>query len=114
MQLLTLYSTSCSAFGRGATIHLHQTNAYAASVYAVYVSCISKDMIVVQACCFLCWWCCLQGASKLCSKARDAGLIVITAGKGDVVRLVPPLVVSDEDIEKCCKILGDVAKEVLV
>jgi acetylornithine aminotransferase len=56
----------------------------------------------------------LQGASELCSKARDAGLIVITAGKGDVVRLVPPLVVSDEDIDKCCQILGDVAKEVLV
>lgn len=53
-------------------------------------------------------------ASELCSKARDAGLIVITAGKGDVVRLVPPLVVSDEDIDKCCKILGDVAKQVLV
>ncbi|DBB08999.1 hypothetical protein WJX82_003218 [Trebouxia sp. C0006] len=54
------------------------------------------------------------GASELCSKARDAGLIVITAGKGDVVRLVPPLVVSDEDIDKCCQILGNVAKEVLV
>lgn len=54
------------------------------------------------------------GASELCSKARDAGLIVITAGKGDVVRLVPPLVVSDEDIDKCCQILGEVAKEVLV
>ena len=58
--------------------------------------------------------CGLQAASELCSKARDAGLIVITAGKGDVVRLVPPLVVSDEDIDKCCKILGDVAKQVLV
>ena len=56
----------------------------------------------------------LQGASELCSKARDAGLIVITAGKGDVVRLVPPLVVSDEDIDKCCQILGQVAREVLI
>lgn len=61
--------------------------------------------------------CCLivlQPASELCSKARDAGLIVITAGKGDVVRLVPPLIVTDEDIEKCCKILGEVAQQVLV
>lgn len=33
--------------------------------------------------------------SELCKKCWDAaaGLIVITAGKGDVVRLVPPCVV---------------------
>lgn len=55
----------------------------------------------------------LQPASELCSKARDAGLIVITAGKGDVVRLVPPLIVTDDDIDKCCKILGEVAQQVL-
>ena len=55
----------------------------------------------------------LQPAGELCNKARDAGLIVITAGKGDVVRLVPPLIVTDEDIEKCCKILGEVAQQVL-
>ena len=50
----------------------------------------------------------LQPAGELCNKARDAGLIVITAGKGDVVRLVPPLIVTDQDIEKCCKILGEI------
>ena len=55
----------------------------------------------------------LQPAGELCNKARDAGLIVITAGKGDVVRLVPPLIVTDDDIEKCCKILGEVAQQVL-
>lgn len=55
----------------------------------------------------------LQPAGELCNKARDAGLIVITAGKGDVVRLVPPLIVTDEDIEKCCNILGEVAQQVL-
>jgi acetylornithine/succinyldiaminopimelate/putrescine aminotransferase len=39
---------------------------------------------------------------------------VLPAGKGDVVRLVPPLVVSEEDIEMCCKIMKEVAAEVLV
>ena len=73
-----------------------------------------SDVSRLNSRCNLDWMCGLQAASELCSKARDAGLIVITAGKGDVVRLVPPLVVSDEDIEKCCKILGDVAKQVLV
>jgi acetylornithine aminotransferase len=38
---------------------------------------------------------------------------VITAGKGDIVRLVPPLIVSEEEIEQCCKVLGEVSKEML-
>ncbi|EFN54478.1 hypothetical protein CHLNCDRAFT_35898 [Chlorella variabilis] len=54
-----------------------------------------------------------QMAGPLVTAARDRGIIVITAGKGDIVRLVPPLVVSEEEIEKCCKVLGEVAKEVL-
>lgn len=53
-------------------------------------------------------------AGPLVTAARDRGLIVITAGKGDIVRLVPPLIVSDEEIEQCCQVLGEVAKEVLV
>ena len=56
----------------------------------------------------------LQPASELCKKCWDAGLIVITAGKGDVVRLVPPLVVSDDDIDKCIEMLSSIAKDVLV
>jgi acetylornithine aminotransferase len=52
-------------------------------------------------------------AGTLCTKARDAGLIVITAGKGDVVRLVPPLTVTEQEIDTCCSILGKVAAEVL-
>lgn len=58
--------------------------------------------------------CVLQPASDLCKKCWDAGLIVITAGKGDVVRLVPPLVVSDEDIDLCIEMLSSIVKEVLV
>ncbi|KAK9843515.1 hypothetical protein WJX81_006850 [Elliptochloris bilobata] len=44
-------------------------------------------------------------AGGVCERARDAGLIVITAGKGDVVRLVPPLVVTDADVDQAVKIL---------
>lgn len=39
----------------------------------------------------------LQPAAPICQAARDAGLIVITAGKGDVIRLVPPLTVRHAD-----------------
>ena len=35
-----------------------------------------------------------QMAGPLTTAARDRGVIVITAGKGDIVRLVPPLVVT--------------------
>ncbi|GAB4817549.1 hypothetical protein N2152v2_004595 [Parachlorella kessleri] len=54
-----------------------------------------------------------QMAGKLVEAARDRGVIVITAGKGDIVRLVPPLVVTEEDIDKCCALLGELAREVL-
>ena len=36
----------------------------------------------------------LQPAAPICQAARDLGLIVITAGAGDVIRLVPPLTVG--------------------
>ena len=52
-------------------------------------------------------------AGKLVETARDRGVIVITAGKGDIVRLVPPLVVTEEEIDSCCALLGQVAREVL-
>jgi acetylornithine aminotransferase len=35
-----------------------------------------------------------QMAGPLTTAARDRGIIVITAGKGDIVRLVPPLIVT--------------------
>ena len=51
---------------------------------------------------------CVQPAGGVCERARDAGLIVITAGKGDVVRLVPPLIVSDADVDQAVKVLAEV------
>ena len=55
----------------------------------------------------------MQMAGPLCEKARDLGLIVITAGKGDVVRLVPPLIVSEAEIDQAIATLAEAAKEVL-
>eukprot|EP00775_Hariotina_reticulata_P009378 gene9378-9541_t len=43
--------------------------------------------------------------------ARAAGVLIITAGKGDVLRLVPPLTVTEEEIDHCCKVLGKVLAE---
>lgn len=45
-------------------------------------------------------------AGKLVDAARQEGLLIITAGKGDVIRLVPPLTVTEEEIDSCCEILG--------
>ena len=58
--------------------------------------------------------CDVQMAGPLCEKARDLGLIAITAGKGDVVRLVPPLIVTEAEIDQAIAILEEAAKEVLV
>jgi acetylornithine aminotransferase len=39
-------------------------------------------------------------AGKAVDAARAEGLIIITAGKGDVVRLVPPLVITEDEIDE--------------
>ena len=54
-----------------------------------------------------------QPAGGVCEKARDEGLIVITAGKGDVVRLVPPLIVTDNDVDQAIKVLAAAITAVL-
>jgi acetylornithine aminotransferase len=52
-------------------------------------------------------------AGKLVEAARAAGVLVITAGKGDVIRLVPPLVATDEEIDSVCEVLGGVINAVM-
>lgn len=47
-------------------------------------------------------------AGGIVAKALEKGLIAITAGQGDVIRLAPPLIVSKSDIDKCCAILSDI------
>ncbi|EFJ26321.1 hypothetical protein SELMODRAFT_97066 [Selaginella moellendorffii] len=44
-------------------------------------------------------------AAPLVAAARSKGLIVLTAGAGDVVRLAPPLVISEAELEQCAEIL---------
>ena len=46
-------------------------------------------------------------AGKITAAALQAGLIVLTAG-GNVLRLLPPLVVTRSDIDRMCEILGKV------
>ncbi|KAK9863802.1 hypothetical protein WJX84_000809 [Apatococcus fuscideae] len=52
-------------------------------------------------------------AGPVVAAALEAGLIVITAGKGDVVRMVPPLIVTQEDVQKCVDILAEVIPQAL-
>lgn len=46
-------------------------------------------------------------ASPLVDACRDSGLIVLTAGKGNVVRLVPPLIISEKELEHAAEILRE-------
>ncbi len=38
---------------------------------------------------------------------RAKGLLVITAGKGDILRLVPPLIVTAEEVDQAIAILQE-------
>lgn len=51
-------------------------------------------------------------AGPVVEAARERGLLVITAGAGDVVRLVPPLTVTDEEIAECVEVLSKVVAAV--
>ena len=44
-------------------------------------------------------------------RARDKGLLVCTAGKGDVVRLVPPLIVDEAEVREALRILEEALYE---
>ena len=52
--------------------------------------------------------CSVQPGGGVVTAARDEGLIVITAGAGDVVRLVPPLTITNDDVDECVSILSGV------
>ncbi|RRT82492.1 hypothetical protein B296_00007153 [Ensete ventricosum] len=45
-------------------------------------------------------------ASPLVNACRDAGLLVLTAGNGNVVRLVPPLIISETELEQAAEVLS--------
>ncbi|KAJ7948932.1 putative Acetylornithine aminotransferase [Quillaja saponaria] len=44
-------------------------------------------------------------ASPLVDACRNSGLLVLTAGKGNIVRLVPPLIITREELELGAEIL---------
>ncbi|MCL7025599.1 hypothetical protein MKW94_009437 [Papaver nudicaule] len=45
-------------------------------------------------------------ASPLVDACRSSGLLILTAGKGNVVRIVPPLVISEQEIDLGVNILS--------
>eukprot|EP00879_Flechtneria_rotunda_P030695 GHRR01033363.1.p1 GENE.GHRR01033363.1~~GHRR01033363.1.p1 ORF type:complete len:392 (+),score=137.69 GHRR01033363.1:157-1176(+) len=50
-------------------------------------------------------------AGPVVDAARAEGLLIITAGKGDVVRLVPPLTVTEAEVDHCCEVLAKVLQK---
>ena len=51
-------------------------------------------------------------AGNVCTLAREKhGLLVLTAGKGDVVRLVPPLVLTEAEVDEGVRKLAAAIKE---
>ncbi|KAJ4841725.1 hypothetical protein Tsubulata_003009, partial [Turnera subulata] len=44
-------------------------------------------------------------ASPVVEACRNAGLLILTAGKGNVVRLVPPLIISEQELEQAAETL---------
>ncbi|ONK62684.1 uncharacterized protein A4U43_C07F6890 [Asparagus officinalis] len=43
-------------------------------------------------------------ATPLVNACRQSGLLVLTAGKGNVIRLVPPLIISEEELEYAAEV----------
>jgi len=52
-------------------------------------------------------------AGPVVNAARDEGLLIITAGAGDIVRMVPPLTVTMDEIQSCAEIFGKVLNSVM-
>lgn len=44
-------------------------------------------------------------AASLVDACRNSGLLVLTAGKGNVVRLVPPLIITEQELDHAAEIL---------
>jgi 4-aminobutyrate aminotransferase/(S)-3-amino-2-methylpropionate transaminase len=46
-------------------------------------------------------------AQRVVEAARERGLLLLKAGSGDVIRLLPPLIISDADLERGLEILAE-------
>ena len=51
-------------------------------------------------------------AGPVTDVARGMGVLAITAGSGDVIRLVPPLVLTNEDIDQAAEVLAKALNQV--
>lgn len=51
-------------------------------------------------------------AGPVVNEAREGGVLAITAGKGDILRLVPPLVLTDDDISQAVEVIGQAIAKV--
>jgi acetylornithine aminotransferase len=45
-------------------------------------------------------------AGAMVGACRDAGLLILTAGAGDVIRLLPPLVATEEEIDFAVEVIA--------
>ena len=45
-------------------------------------------------------------ATPLVDACRNSGLLVLTAGKGNVVRIVPPLIITEQELDCAAEILS--------
>ena len=52
-------------------------------------------------------------AAPLVAALRKDGLLTLTAGAGDVLRLVPPLIVTSADVQKASDMIATRAFDVL-
>nr|XP_043606178.1 acetylornithine aminotransferase, chloroplastic/mitochondrial-like [Erigeron canadensis] len=46
-------------------------------------------------------------ATPLVDACRESGLLILTAGKGNVVRLVPPLIISTQELDRAVEIISE-------
>jgi 4-aminobutyrate aminotransferase/(S)-3-amino-2-methylpropionate transaminase len=53
------------------------------------------------------------GADRIVEAARNRGLLLMLAGKRDVIRVLVPLVISDSELDEALAILSECAREVL-
>jgi acetylornithine aminotransferase len=51
--------------------------------------------------------------APLVKECRDQGLLTLTAGKGDILRLIPPLIVTSEEVQKCADVVAQAAFKTL-
>lgn len=52
-------------------------------------------------------------AAKIVAQAREHSLLVLAAGDGDVVRIAPPLIISESEVNKGAELLANAMEEVL-